>query len=287
MTTSPGTATQTGRTTQATRISDRTTQSTHTTHPTPTFAVPDGAAPGPLNLLGAELGRLLNLRSTWGYIAAMLAFLVGLPVLMWLGTRGGPAELMYEPTFPQVLLGADIVVIIAMVFAAAGSASDISGRRVAFGYLTAGTRPGVHVARLAAQVTIVAATILAGVAIACGLLAAVGALVPEDAGTAAATIGILLLWTAIGSAVGMLVPVTAIAVGLPIAWIMVIEIAVSTVPLEFLRTLSTYLPWVSSRQLIGMMDIGVTDLHAGIVLAAWSVAIIGGGILVAARRDVK
>lgn len=184
-------------------------------------------------------------------------------------------------------LGADVVVIIAMIFAAAGSASEISGRRVAFGYLSANDRPGVHVARLVAQVLIVCASILVGFAVAAGVLAAVGALVPEEFGVAAATIGMLLLWTAIGSAVGMLVPVTAVAVGLPIAWIMVIEIAISTVPLEFLQTLSKYLPWVSSRQLIGMMDIDVSDLHAGIVLAAWSIAIIGGGILVASRSDVK
>lgn len=253
----------------------------------PTFAFSEGALPGPLNLLGSEVVRLLNLRSTWGYVIAILAFTIGLPLMMWFATRGGPAEFMFEPTFPQVLLGADVVVIIAMIFAAAGSASEISGRRVAFGYLSSNDRPGVHVARLVAQVLIVCASILVGFAVAAGVLAAVGALVPEEFGVAAATIGMLLLWTAIGSAVGMLVPVTAVAVGLPIAWIMVIEIAISTVPLEFLQTLSKYLPWVSSRQLIGMMDIGVSDLHAGIVLAAWSIATIGGGILVASRRDVK
>lgn len=253
----------------------------------PTFAVPSAPVPGPLNLLGSELGRLLNLRSTWGYVVALLAFMVGIPVLMWLGTRGAPAEFMYEPTLPEVLIGSDFAVIVAMIFAAAGSASEISGRRVAFGYLMSNSRPGVHVARMAAQVIVVAATLVAGFAIAAGFLAAVGALVPEGIGGAAAHVGILLLWTAIGSAVGMLVPVTAVAVGLPVAWVLILEMTVSTVPIKFLQTLTEYLPWIASRQLIGMLDIGVSDVHAGLVLAAWSVAVIGGGILVASRRDVK
>ena len=85
----------------------------------------------------------------------------------------------------------------------------------------------------------------------------------------------------------MLVPVTAVATGLPVAWILLVEVALGTVPIEFLNKLTEYLPWTASRQLLGMMDIGVSNVHAGLVLAAWSVAVIGGGIIVAARRDVK
>lgn len=253
----------------------------------PTFAVPPAPVPGALNLLGSELGRMWNLRSTWGYVISMFAFTVGLPVMAWLATRGGATTFRYEPTFDQVLVSADIVVILAMIFAAAGSASEISGRRVAFGYLAANGRPGVHVARMVAQLIIVGATVIAGFAVAAGFLAAVGVLVPEKLALAAGMIGMMLLWTAIGSAVGMLVPVTAVAVGLPIAWIMVIEIAVGQLPIEFFQTLSKYLPWIASRQLTGMMDIGISDAHAGLVLAAWAIAVIGGGLVAASRRDVK
>lgn len=245
------------------------------------------SVPGPLNLLGSELGRLLNLRATWGYALAIVAIMAGIPMLMWLGTRGAATEFRFEPTLPDVLLGSDFAVIVAMIFASGGSAAEIAGRRVAFGYLTSNSRPGVHVARMVAQVIVVGVAIVAGFAIAAGFLAAVGALVPEGFGGAAAHIGILLLWTVIGSAVGMLVPVTAVATGLPVAWILLVEVALGTVPIEFLNKLTEYLPWTASRQLLGMMDIGVSNAHAGLVLAAWSVAVIGGGIIVAARRDVK
>ncbi|MBP2331825.1 hypothetical protein [Corynebacterium freneyi] len=245
------------------------------------------SVPGPLNLLGSELGRLLNLRATWGYALAIVAIMAGIPMLMWLGTRGAATEFRFEPTLPDVLLGSDFAVIVAMIFAAGGSAAEIAGRRIAFGYLTSNSRPGVHVARMVAQVIVVGVAIVAGFAIAAGFLAAVGALVPEGFGGAAAHIGILLLWTVIGSAVGMLVPVTAVATGLPVAWILLVEVALGTVPIEFLNKLTEYLPWTASRQLLGMMDIGVSNVHAGLVLAAWSVAVIGGGIIVAARRDVK
>lgn len=243
--------------------------------------------PGPLNLLGSELDRLLNLRATWGYAVALVAIMAGIPMLMWLGTRGVATEFRFEPTLPDVLLGSDFAVIVAMIFAAGGSAAEIAGRRIAFGYLTSNSRPGVHVARMVAQVIVVGVAIVAGFAIAAGFLAAVGALVPEGFGGAAAHIGILLLWTVIGSAVGMLVPVTAVATGLPVAWILLVEVALGTVPIEFLNKLTEYLPWTASRQLLGILDIGVSNLHAGLVLAAWSVAVIGGGIVVAARRDVK
>ncbi|MFO6505162.1 hypothetical protein ACLB3A_06645 [Corynebacterium freneyi] len=243
--------------------------------------------PGPLNLLASELGRLLNLRATWGYALAIVAIMAGIPMLMWLGTRGAATEFRFEPTLPDVLLGSDFAVIVAMIFAAGGSAAEIAGRRIAFCYLTSNSRPGVHVARMVAQVVVVGVSIVAGFAIAAGFLAAVGALVPEGFGGAAAHIGILLLWTVIGSAVGMLVPVTAVATGLPVAWILLVEVALGTVPIEFLNKLTEYLPWTASRQLLGMMDIGVSNVHAGLVLAAWSVAVIGGGIVVAARRDVK
>lgn len=245
------------------------------------------SVPGPLNLLGSELGRLLNLRATWGYALAIVAIMAGIPMLMWLGTRGAATEFRFEPTLPDVLLGSDFAVIVAMIFAAGGSAAEIAGRRIAFGYLTSNSRPGVHAARMVAQVIVVGVAIVAGFAIAAGFLAAVGALVPEGFGGAAAHIGILLLWTVIGSAVGMLVPVTAVATGLPVAWILLVEVALGTVPIEFLNKLTEYLPWTASRQLLGMMDIGVSNVHAGLVLAAWSVAVIGGGIIVAARRDVK
>ncbi|OFU53911.1 hypothetical protein HMPREF3121_07630 [Corynebacterium sp. HMSC11E11] len=218
---------------------------------------------------------------------AIVAIMAGIPMLMWLGTRGAATEFRFEPTLPDVLLGSDFAVIVAMIFAAGGSAAEIAGRRIAFGYLTSNSRPGVHVARMVAQVIVVGVAIVAGFAIAAGFLAAVGALVPEGFGGAAAHIGILLLWTVIGSAVGMLVPVTAVATGLPVAWILLVEVALGTVPIEFLNKLTEYLPWTASRQLLGMMDIGVSNVHAGLVLAAWSVAVIGGGIIVAARRDVK
>ncbi|MFC3850235.1 hypothetical protein ACFORJ_08670 [Corynebacterium hansenii] len=276
----------TGSTTANTATAGDTTTNNSSTAP-PTFAMQPAPVPGALNLLGSELGRMLNLRSTWGYIISILAFTVGLPVMAWLTTRGGATAFRYEPTFDQVLVSADIVVILAMIFAAAGSASEISGRRVAFGYLTANSRPGVHVARMAAQLIIVAATVIAGFAIAAGFLAAVGVLVPEKFALAAGMVGMMLLWAAIGSAVGMLVPVTAVAVGLPIAWIMVIEMAVSQVPVEFFQTLSKYLPWIASRQLTGMMDTGISGTHAGLVLAAWAIAVIGGGLVAASRRDVK
>ena len=243
--------------------------------------------PGPLNLLGSELVRLLNLRSTWGYAVAIVAIMAGIPMLRWLGTRGAATEFRFEPTLPDVLLGSDFAVILAMIFAAGGSAAEIAGRRIAFGYLTSNSRPGVHAARMVAQVIVVGAAIIAGFAIAVGFLAAVGVLVPEGFGGAVAHIGILLLWTVIGSAVGMLVPVTAVATGLPVAWILLVEAALGLAPIEFLNKLTEYLPWTASRQLLGMMDIGVSNVHAGLVLAAWSVAVIGGGIVVAARRDVK
>ncbi|MGV3113584.1 hypothetical protein ACEE18_03055 [Corynebacterium freneyi] len=213
--------------------------------------------------------------------------MAGIPMLMWLGTRGAATEFRFEPTLPDVLLGSDFAVIVAMIFAAGGSAAEIAGRRVAFGYLASNNRPGVHAARMVAQVIVVGVAIIAGFAIAAGFLAAVGGLVPEGFGGAAAHIGMMLLWTVIGSAVGMLVPVTAVATGLSVAWILLVEVALGTVPIEFLNKLTEYLPWTASRQLLGMMDIGISNVHAGLVLAAWSVAVIGGGIVVAARRDVK
>ncbi len=294
-------------TTSSTRTSSTTASTaaaSATTAPSPTAAAsPSGTAasagpasangassapvPGPLNLLGSELGRLLNLRATWGYAVALVAIMAGIPMLMWLGTRGVATESRSETTLPDVLLGADFSVIVAMIFAAGGSAAEIAGRRVAFGYLASNSRPGVHVARMVAQVIVVGVAIVAGFAIAAGFLAAVGALVPEGFGGATARIGFLLLWTVIGSAVGMLVPVTALAAGLPVAWILLVEVALGTVPIEFLNKLTEYLPWTATLKLLGMPDIGVSNLHAGLVLAAWSVAVIGGGIVVAARRDVK
>lgn len=253
----------------------------------PTFAVPGGPAPGFPSLLRSELGRLMNLRSTWVYAVVILGAMAGLPVLMWALTQDGPPEFMYEPTFPQLLIGNDIAMIVAIIFAAAGSASEISGRRVAFGYLSSKSRVGVHLARMLAQVIIVAAVIVVGFAVVAAILAAVGALVPESLALAATIIGLALLWTAFGSAIGMLIPFTAAAVGVPLAWMLVVEIAVSSVPIEFFATLSKYLPLLSTRVLSDMMDIGVSNLHAGLVLAAWSVALIGGGLLVASRRDVK
>lgn len=260
---------------------------TASTNTASTNAASSAPFPGPLNLLASELGRLLNLRATWGYAVAIVAIMAGIPMLMWLGTRGAATEFRFEPTLPDVLLGSDFAVIVAMIFAAGGSATEIAGRRIAFGYLTSNSRPGVHAARMVAQVIVVGVAIIAGFAIAAGFLAAVGALVPEEFGGAVAHIGILLLWTVIGSAVGMLVPVTAVATGLPVAWILLVEVALGTVPIEFLNKLTEYLPWTASRQLLDMMDIGVSNVHAGLVLAAWSVAVIGGGIVVAARRDVK
>lgn len=230
-------------TTSSTTTSSATVPSPTTMHSSATAASLSGTAstntassapvPGPLNLLASELGRLLNLRATWGYAVAIVAIMAGIPMLMWLGTRGAATEFGFEPTLPDVLLGSDFAVIVALI------------------------------------------------------LAAVGALVPEGFGGAVAHIGILLLWTVIGSAVGMLVPVTAVATGLPVAWILLVEVALGTVPIEFLNKLTEYLPWTASRQLLDMMDIGVSNVHAGLVLAAWSVAVIGGGIVVAARRDVK
>lgn len=266
------------------------TQSTATAdgnRPTPTFAASGGPVPGFVDLLRSELGRLINLRSTWFYAVAILAFIVGLPVMMWAVTQGGPAEFRYEPNFAQVLIGNDMAVLIAIIFAAAGSSSEISGRRVAFGYLSSNSRTGVHVARMCAQVLIVAAILLIGFVAAAGFLAVVGALIPEGPGLAFTMIGLALLWTAIGSAVGMLIPFTAAAVGVPLAWMLVVEFGVSSVPLEFLQTLTKYLPWISTRQLSDMMDIGVSDLQAGVVLAAWSIAVIGAGLVLARRRDVK
>ena len=265
------------------------TASTNTasTNTASTNTASSASVPGPLNLLGSELDRLLNLRATWGYALAIVAIMAGIPMLMWLDNLGVATEYRFEPTLPDLLLGSDFAVIVAMIFAASGSAAEIAGRRVAFGYLTSNSRPGVHAARMVAQVIVVGVAIIAGFAMAAGFLAAVGALVPEGFGGAAAHIGILLLWTVIGSAVGMLVPVTAVATGLPVAWILLVEVALGTVPIEFLNKLTEYLPWTASRQLLDMMDIGVSNVHAGLVLAAWSVAVIGGGIVVAARRDVK
>lgn len=256
-------------------------------HATPTFAIPSGPVPGPVDLLKSELGRLINLRSTWVYFAAIVAFLVGLPLLMWLGTQGGPAEFAFEPSFSQLLVGTDFAIVIAVVFAAAGSAAEISGRRVAFTYLSANGRTGPHLARMCAQVIVVAVAVLVSFAVLAAFFAAIGVLVNEDLGNAIIMICLALVWTAIGSAVGMLIPSTAVAASIPLAWIMVLELAVSAAPIDFLQTVSKYLPWIASRQLADLMDIGVTDLHAGLVLATWVIVLIGGGIAIASRRDVK
>lgn len=245
------------------------------------------AVPGPFDLLRAELGRLLNLRATWGYALTYMLFLVGPPLVMWLSTRNGPPESRFEPTLSGVLIGTDLLTLIAIAFAAAGSAGDIAGRRVAFGYLASGSRWGIHAARLIAQLILIAAATLSGFAVTAGILAAGGVLSVENPGGAALTFGLILVWAAVGSGVGMLVPVPAVAVAVPLGWILVFEMAVSLIPLEWAETLSGYLPWTAARQLLGMMDIGVSDVHAGLVLAGWVAAVVVGGVVFASRRDVK
>src|SRR5699024_7516462 len=116
---------------------------------------------------------------------------------------------------------------------------------------------------------------------------AAGALSAENFGGAALAAGLILVWAAIGSGVGTLIPVPAVAVALPIGWILVLELAVRLGPVDWVQTLAQYLPWTASRQLLGMMDVFVSDFHASLVLTGWFAAVVVGGVIIASRRDVK
>lgn len=246
-------------------------------------ALPDKNIPGFTNLLSAELRRLMNLRSTWVFAIFIAGFVAAPPVLLWLTLPGAKESLDLKMS----LLGTDFALFTAMVFAAAGSASEIANRRIAFPYLAFPGRWAAHLARVLVQLLIALVSALAGAAVGLGFVAATGALDASGDVPYTAIIGGYILWTVIASAVGMLIPNTATAVAMPLVWILAVEQTLSVIPTEWASTIVKFLPWINTRQLIGAMDAGYTATHAWTVILVWFALLVGAGFVVACRRDVK
>ena len=115
-----------------------------------------------------------------------------------------------------------------------------------------------------------------------------GVEIVDAAQTVGVVIALAVAWTAIGSGIGMLIPVTAAAVAAPLVWIALIEGILPMLPFgDFMNNIERFLPWISGRQLLGFMDLGVSNAQAWIVLGTWTAVIAAVGIVTATRRDVR
>lgn len=229
--------------------------------------------------LAGEFTRLIGLRSVLVYAILLTGAIYGPTVLV---------TAFSDTDSTALFIGSDFFLFIAMIFAAADSASAISSRNVAYGYLTRHGRWTGHAARLIAQIVTVLAMLAIGSAIAALVLGIGGVEFMGSMSQAGVVIALAVAWTAISSGIGMLIPVTAAAVATPILWVAMIEGILPILPFgEFMGEIEQFLPWVAGRQLLGYMDLGIGDAQAWIVLGVWTAVITAAGLVVSCRRDIR
>lgn len=253
---------------------DSAPDSTADTQPSTGYRVPNLG-----HAFASELTRLAGLRSTLIYAILLTGSIFG-PIVLQTYLSGVESGSLF--------VGMDFFLFITIIFAAADSAGVISGRNVAFGYLTRQGRWTGYVARFLAQLAFALAMFVVGTVIAWIVFATGGVEVVDTAQGVGVVIALAVAWTAISSGVGMLIPVTAAAVAAPLVWIALVEGILPVLPFgDFMKNIEQFLPWISGRQLLGFMDLGVSNTQAWIVLGVWTAVIAVGGIVIATRRDVR
>lgn len=229
--------------------------------------------------LAGEFTRLAGLRSTYIYAILLTGAIFG-PIVLQTYLSGVESGTLF--------VGIDFFLFVAIIFAAADSAGAISGRNIAYGYLTRQGRWTGYATRFLAQLAFSLAMLAVGTAVAWIIFATGGVEIVDAAQTVGVVIALAVAWTAIGSGIGMLIPVTAAAVAAPLVWIALIEGILPMLPFgDFMNNIERFLPWISGRQLLGFMDLGVSNAQAWIVLGTWTAVIAAVGIVTATRRDVR
>ncbi|WP_448852059.1 hypothetical protein [Corynebacterium sp. 335C] len=231
--------------------------------------------PGFGDALRSELRRLAGLRSTLVYAVLMIGAIAGPPLVRMLFIDNDQAVGLKGWT--DVLA---IYMVIAVIFAASGAASEFAQHRIAFVRMTR-QHPWVgHLALVAAHVIVVALSGVIGMGLSIAMGFASGRLKFEDFGDVFTQLGSMVCLAAAAAGFGMLVRNQVAAIGVPLVWLLVIESIFSAIPNETLNRIWEFMPGAAVDRL--------SLAPAGwIAIAAWTIGLLVIGLVVASRRDLR
>lgn len=245
------------------------------------------------NALRSETTKLLSLRSTIAYAILLTGSLYG-PVTLAVFFGQGDEDL----TWSTLMFGFQIFALIAIIFAAATTASDIRTHMHAQAFLTQDSRWQWVGAKVIVTAVFTALMFLLGTALAIGAGSVLGGNVVLGSG------GQHFVFSLVGSVVfaSMTVGLTCIirsqvaAVALPVAWFLVIDgmIGVAAHSFDVFRPLAVIAPVQRLNQLIAgsgadadPLGLGLSSAVCYIVIVGWFAALTGFGLWRNQRADVR
>jgi ABC-2 type transport system permease protein len=244
-----------------------------------------------LHALRSETTKLFSMRSTVVYAILLTGALYGPVVLATLFSSETPT---FE--WADLMNGAMIFIMVAIVFAASTTAGDIRNHMHAQAFLTQPGRITWVTAKLLVTLVFTFVTYVVGVALSVGAAAAFGANLSLDLGGAFTPVwsyllgGIAFPLMAVGLACVLRSPVVSVAV--PTVWFLLIDgmIGETATHIEAFRPLAAIAPGERLAQLATGYDrvgLGLDSLTCVAVLVVWVVVLSAVGLWRNQRSDVR
>ncbi|WP_145943282.1 ABC transporter permease [Corynebacterium glyciniphilum] len=244
-----------------------------------------------INALRSETTKLLSMRSTLVYAILLTGALYGPVVLATLFSSETPT---FE--WADLMNGAMIFIMVAIVFAASTTAGDIRNHLHAQAFLTQRSRAGWVTAKILVTLVFAFITYVAGVALTVGAAAVLGANLSLDGGGAFTPVwsyllgGVAFPLMAVGLACVLRSPVVSVAV--PTVWFLLIDgmIGETATHIEAFRPLAAIAPGERLAQLATGYDrvgLGIDDMTCIAILVVWVVVLSAVGLWRNQRADVR
>ncbi|MGP5931021.1 ABC transporter permease [Corynebacterium glyciniphilum] len=244
-----------------------------------------------INALRSETTKLLSMRSTLVYAILLTGALYGPVVLATLFSSETPT---FE--WADLMNGAMIFIMVAIVFAASTTAGDIRNHMHAQAFLTQQGRTTWVTAKLLVTLVFMLVTYAVGVALTVGAAAAFGARLSLDFGGAFTPVwgyllgGVAFPLMAVGLACILRSPVVSVAV--PTVWFLLIDgmIGETATHIEAFRPLAAIAPGERLSQLATGYDrvgLGLDSAACVAILVGWVVVVAGIGLWRNQRADVR
>lgn len=263
-----------------------------TTVATRTDRTADHHEPGTARVLGrtlrAEWARLWSVRTSWLFVLAATAGVVGISLLAGSDARREGQTLPGETAWETVQIVSLLSLFVVLSFAAVSTATD---------HATGGIVPTLQwtprrgILLAARTVTVVVTTTLLGVVLACLSAFVLHTLAPVlgvPRGPGADTLGSIAYVVAAGAllavGLGLLVRSTAGSVVAVLALMLVLPLLLGQFPVAWAQRVGDVLPGTSAIQLVaGEGPAGHSTGDARMILAAWAV----GGLALGAARLLR
>lgn len=244
-----------------------------------------------LSALKAETLRLLTLRSTLVYAILLTGALYGPPVLVVLLGEGNSTY-----TASDIGQFAMIFMIVAIVFAGSSTAGEIRRGSLGVTFLSQRHRWVSYFARLIVAAVYISVLYVIGLILAWGVFVAGSDTVDlSDGGWA--YLGLVLVqilsFVFITSGIAALTRSTAAAIALPLAWLLLIESLLASVPIKAFENIAQWTPLQNWSFLLGKTYEPASSafITHGVLAAAGAVTVvtlvfIAGGCLAHIKRDI-